>query len=284
MNPIVAVVAPGMMGAAVGKRLVDRGLKVLTSLEGRSAETAARAQAAGMRSVSDAEIAASDFILSILPPGDALALAQRFAPALGASNSKPVYVDCNAVSPATVKRIAAAIDPTGSPFVDAGIIGAPPGPTGAGPRFYASGPQAPRFAELAEFGLDVRVLAGPFSAASAMKMSYAGITKGTQALGAAMLLAATRGGTADALLAELRGSQPQMLAWLERTLSLMPAKAYRWVAEMHEIADFVGDDASAHELYVGAAHFYEQIARDFEGDRKLVAALEAFLSKVPPHK
>jgi L-threonate 2-dehydrogenase len=264
MNPVVAVIAPGMMGAAVGKRLVDHGLKVLTSLKGRSVDTVARAKAAGMADAGDKEIAA---------------LAERFAPALTASNSKPVFVDCNAVSPPTVERIAAAIAPTGSPFVDAGIIGAPPKPGDAGPRFYASGPDAPRFARLKEFGLDVRVMGGPMTAASAMKMSYAGITKGTQALGAAMLLAATRAGTADALFAELQGSQPQMLAWLKRNLALMPPKAYRWVAEMHEIADFVGEDPSAHELYVGAAHFYEEIARDFEGDKAQLAALEAFLSK-----
>src|SRR5258707_1253114 len=160
-----------------------------------------------------------------------------------------------------------------------GIIGAPPKPNDAGPRFYASGPDAPRFAALKDFGLDIRVLGGPMSTASALKMSYAGITKGTQALGAAMLLAATRGGTADALFAELQGSQPQMLAWLKRNLALMPPKAYRWVAEMHEIAEFVGEDPSAHELYLGAAHFYERIARDFETDKTAVAALEAFLSK-----
>ena len=219
MNPVVAVIAPGMMGAAVGKRLVDHGLKVLTSLKWRSAETTARAKAAGMLSAGDEEIAATDFILSILPPGD------------------------------------------------------------AGPRFYASGPDAPRFARLKDFGLDIRVLGGPMSAASAMKMSYAGITKGTQALGAAMLLAATRGGTADALFAELQGSQPQMLAWLKRNLALMPPKAYRWVAEMHEIADFVGEDPAAHELYLGAAHFYEQIAQDFEGEKTQVSVLEAFMSK-----
>jgi hypothetical protein len=70
-----------------------------------------------------------------------------------------------------------------------------------------------------------------------------------------------------------------MLAWLKRGLTLMPAKAYRWVAEMHEIADFVGEDPSAHELYVGAAHFYERIAEDFAADRKQVSALEAFLNK-----
>jgi 3-hydroxyisobutyrate dehydrogenase-like beta-hydroxyacid dehydrogenase len=279
MTPVVAVIAPGMMGAAVGKLLVDHGVKVLTSLKGRSEETVERARAAGMISAGDEEIAATDFILSILPPGDAVALAQRFAPVLTASNSKPVFVDCNAVSPRTVDRIAGVLAPTGSPFVDAGIIGSPPKPNDAGPRFYASGPAVSRFASLREYGLDVRVLDGPISAASAMKMSYAGITKGTQALAAVMLLAATRGGTADSLFAELKGSQPQMLAWLQRSLGQMPPKAYRWIAEMHEIADFVGEDPSAHEIYVGAAHFYEQIARDFAADKRQVSALENFLRK-----
>jgi 3-hydroxyisobutyrate dehydrogenase-like beta-hydroxyacid dehydrogenase len=279
MTPVVAVIAPGMMGAAVGRRLGDHGLKVLTSLEGRSEETVQRANAAGMIGAGDEEIAAADFVLSILPPGDAVALAQRFAPFLTASNSKPVYVDCNAVSPRTVDRICAAIAPTGAPFVDAGIIGAPPKQNDAGPRFYASGPDASRFAALREHGLDIRVLDGAMSAASALKMSYAGITKGTQALGAAMLLAATRAGTADGLFAELQASQPHILAWLERNLALMPSKAYRWVAEMQEIADFVGEDPSAHELYAGAAHFYENIAADFAGGKQQVTALADFMRK-----
>ena len=279
MTPIVAVIAPGMMGAAVGKRLVDNGLKVLTSLKGRSAETATRAKAAGMAAAGDEEIAACDFILSILPPGDAVALAERFQPALKASNAKPVYVDCNAINPKTVDRVAAVIAPTDCPFVDSGIIGSPPKPGDAGPRFYASGPAAPRFATLRQYGLDVRVLDGAMSAASALKMSYAGITKGTQAIGATMMLAATRAGSADALFAELSSSQKEMFAWFKRGLALMPPKAYRWVAEMHEIAGFVGEDPTAHELYEGAAHFYERIAEDFDGDKKDVTALTEFLGK-----
>jgi L-threonate 2-dehydrogenase len=279
MTPVVAVIAPGMMGAAVGKRLSDKGLKVLTSLRGRSQDTQARAKEAGILDAGDEEIAASDFILSILPPGDALSLAQRFAPALKASNSKPVYVDCNAINPVTVNRVAAAIAPTDCPFVDAGIIGSPPKPGDAGPRFYASGPAAPRFATLRDYGLDVRVLDGALSAASALKMSYAGITKGTQAIGAAMMLAATRAGSADALFAELSSSQKEIFAWFKRGLALMPPKAYRWVAEMHEIAGFVGDDPAASELYRGAAHFYERIAEDFDKDQQDVAALTAFLGK-----
>src|SRR5580658_3273644 len=280
MTPVVTVIAPGAMGAAVGKRLVDNGLKVLTSLKGRSQDTQARAKQAGIAGASDEEIVASDFILSILPPGDALSLAQHFAPVLKASNAKPVYVDCNAINPVTVDKVAAAIAPTDCPFVDAGIIGSPPKPGDAGPRFYASGPAAARFAMLRDYGLDVRVLNGAMSAASALKMSYAGITKGTQAIGAAMMLAAVRAGSADDLLAELQGSQKQLFPWLKKQLEQMPPKAYRWVAEMQEIAGFVADDPGAHDLYEGAAHFYERFAQDFEsGDKKAAAALEAFLGK-----
>jgi L-threonate 2-dehydrogenase len=279
MSPVIAVIAPGAMGAAVGKRLVDNGAMVLTSLVGRSEETRARALAAGMTAARDDEIARADFILSILPPGDALALAQRFVPALTASNAKPVYVDCNAINPKTVERVAAAIAPTECLFVDAGIIGQPPKPGDAGPRIYASGAAAPRVASLRDYGLDIRVLNGELSAASALKMSYAGITKGTQAIGAAMMLAAMRGGTADALMAELQSSQKEMLAWLKRQLTMMPPKAYRWVAEMQEIAGFVGDDPAAGELYEGAAEFYERFAEDFAAGGKEAKSLAAFLAK-----
>jgi putative dehydrogenase len=279
MNPVVAVIAPGAMGAPVGKRLVDNGLKVLTSLVGRSAETIARARASGLADASEEDIAGADIILSILPPGEALTLAQRFAPALAARNNKPVYVDCNAVSPSTVTRIAAAIASTGCPFVDAGIIGSPPRPDYGGPTFYASGPDAPRFARLGEFGLKIRVLDGPLSAASALKMSYGGITKGMTAIAAAMLIAATRGGSADALFRELKESQPQLLAWLTRQIGGMYPKAYRWVAEMEEVSDFASDNTASKRMYAAVAELYEHLAQDFASDQKDVAALKDFVAK-----
>ena len=198
---------------------------------------------------------------------------------LTASNAKAVYVDCNAINPKTVERVAALIAPTGCPFVDAGIIGQPPKPGDAGPRIYTSGPAAPRVAALRDYGLDIRVLAGAPSAASALKMSYAGITKGTQAIGAAMMLAATRAGSADDLFAELQSSQKEMFGWLKRQLTMMPPKANRWVAEMQEIAGFAGDDPAARELYEGAAEFYERFAEDFAAGKKDAAALSAFLNK-----
>ena len=196
---------------------------MLTSLAGRSADTGGAGKAAGMVAASDEEIAAGDFILSILPPGDALSLAERFVPTLTASNAKPVYVDCNAINPKTVERVAAAIAPTGCAFVDAGIIGPPPKP--------AAGRQAPGIALLCLGSRGVALCGrcatsastsacstAPISAASALKMSYAGITKGTQAIGAAMMLAALRAGSADDLFAELQMSQKEMLGWFKRQL------------------------------------------------------------------
>ena len=276
MQPVVAVIAPGMMGSAVGQRLVENGIEVRTSLAGRSEATATRAKAAGMIGVSDQQIAASDIILSILPPGDALGLAERLAPALRAAANKPIFVDCNALDPATVLRIARVVQETGATFVDGGIIGGPPKPGSKGTRIYLSGEAAPRVAELAKYGLEMPIQPGPIGAASAMKMSYAGITKGFTALGAAMMLAASRAGTAEALKAELAASQPSLLAFLTRGVPGMYSKAYRWVAEMEEIAQFVGEDPAAHQFYEGAARLYERLAADYDGQRKEIAALEAF--------
>jgi 3-hydroxyisobutyrate dehydrogenase-like beta-hydroxyacid dehydrogenase len=277
MKPVVAIVAQGAMGSGVGARLVEHGLEVTTSLAGRSEASAKRAREAGMRPVSDEEVVAADFFLSIVPPGDALPLAEKFAPIIKRGNHKPVYVDCNAVNPETAVRIAGVISASGAPFVDAGIIGGPPRRDGYRPAFYASGADAARFAALIEFGLDARVMEGPVGAASAMKMSYAGITKGFTALAAVMMLAATRAGTAEALRQELSQSQPALLAWLDRQMPAMYSKAYRWVAEMEEIAEFVGTDAAAKKIFEADAEFYQRIAKDFEGPQEEVRALTDFV-------
>lgn len=276
MPPVVAVIAPGMMGSAVGARLVQQGVEVRTALAGRSEATVARARQAGMIGVSDDRIAAADIILSILPPGDALGLAERLAPALRATAKKPIYVDCNAVHPGTVLRIARVIEAAGATFVDGGIIGGPPTPDGYTPRIYLSGEAAPQVAVLTQYGLQMPVQPGPIGAASAMKMSYAGITKGFTALGAAMMLAASRAGTAGDLKQELRSSQPALYGWLTRQMPKMYSKAYRWVAEMEEIAAFVGDDPAARQYFEAAARLYERIAADYDGANQETAALDAF--------
>ena len=273
----VAIIAPGNMGAGVGKRLTENGVSVLTSLTGRSAESEKRAREAGMRDAEDRALMVADFLLSIVPPGEALALAKRLAPALSAANKKPAYVECNAVSPRTMLAIADVVAATGAPFVAAGIIGPPPKSGSTNTKFYASGPAATDFAKLNDHGLIVRVLAGALTGAHTLKMSYAGITKGFTALGAAMMLAATREGAADALKAELAESQQALLGWLTRQTPNMYAKAYRWVAELDEISSFIGGDHPEHEMLAAAARLYERIAADFDGDKTETGALDAFL-------
>ncbi len=277
-KPTIAIIAQGGMGAATAARLTENGVRVLTSLSGRSEASAKRANAAGMREASDAEIASADVILSIVPPGEALPLAQRLAPALTAANRKPVYADCNAVSPDTVNEIATVIAATGTPFADAGIIGGPPRAGYGGPVFYYSGAGGEVLARLNDYGLVFRCVDGGIGAASALKMSYGGITKGLTAVGSAMLLAAERAGVADALHAELAASQPNLLAYFQRSVPDMFGKAYRWVAEMEEIAHFTGGGPSR-EMYEAIARHYQRLADDNAGAKADIAALAKFFEK-----
>ncbi len=275
--PTVAIVAPGAMGSAAAARLTESKVKVLTSLEGRSEASAKRARDAGMQSVNDKQLVQADFFLSIVPPCDALALAKRLAPVLTAANRKPIYVDCNAVNPATVAQIEKVIAETGCAFVGAGIIGPPPKAGSKATKFYASGPQAKDFAKLKDYGLNVRVLGGPVHTASALKMSYAGITKGFTALGAAMMLAATRNGSAAALRAELAESRPDLLGYLEKQIPSMYSKAYRWVAELDEISGFVGEEFRENEMLEAAARLYARLAEDYEHEKAEIKVLDKFV-------
>ena len=278
----VGIIAMGEMGSGVARRLHERGATVITQLTGRSAASAARAERAGATAVATDEefVRQSDFVLSIVPPGDAVALAERLAPAIKRAGRKTVYVDCNAVSPQTAEHIGKVLDGTGCIYVDAGIIGPPPGPN-TRTVFYASGLGAREFEGLSEYGLSVRVMDGANGAASAMKLSYAGITKGCTAIGSAMMLGSTRHGTADALLQELSESQPMLLSWMRGFVSRMPPKAYRWVAEMEEISQFQGDDPAAREMYLGIARFYEQIAAALDAPQPgdAVAQLKDFCAE-----
>jgi len=234
-----------------------------------------------MKPVSEDELTGADFLLSIVPPADALSLAERLSPALSRAAPKTVFVDFNAINPETTKKVARIVQATGALFVDGGIIGGPPRPGHDGPAYYVSGVDAKRVEALAPFGLKIVVLDGPIGAASALKMSYAGITKGLTAIGCSMILAAQRAGVSDALYEELSTSQAALLASFARGVPDMFSKAYRWVAEMREISGFAGPDSAEQEIFSGAANFYARIAGDFDGDNKEVAVLRDFFPSGP---
>jgi 3-hydroxyisobutyrate dehydrogenase-like beta-hydroxyacid dehydrogenase len=233
---IVGLLHPGEMGAAVGAVLRQRGVEVLWASDGRSPQTAARARDAGLADAGTVAqlLQRSEIVLSICPPHGALELAQAV------SGFEGIFVDANAVSPATARRIGDAI---GGRFVDGGIIGPPPGPS-ARTRLCLCGAEAARVGELfAGTPVDARVIAGEPGAASAVKMAYAAWTKGTAALLIAIEALARAEGVDDELLAEWRDSQPDLPERARRAHASAEAKGWRWVAEMEEIAaTFAADD------------------------------------------
>jgi 3-hydroxyisobutyrate dehydrogenase-like beta-hydroxyacid dehydrogenase len=254
----VAVLTPGDMGHSVGNVLRHGGLRVITCLQGRSARTASLAAEAGIENVADYEtlVREAEIILSILAPSAAGEVAMRVADAVRATSTHPVFVECNAIAPQTVRGLAAALASAGARFVDAGIIGGPPQPGSRGTRFYASGEYASEFSQLTSNRLEIIVLGNEIGQASGMKMCYGALTKGLAALGTELLVAAKAMGLDQALKAEFTRSQSNVLASLERTLPGMPPKAYRWVGEMEEIAatfQYVGLTPS---IFEGAAAMY----------------------------
>jgi 3-hydroxyisobutyrate dehydrogenase-like beta-hydroxyacid dehydrogenase len=267
------------MGAGIARRLGEHGVKTLTLLNGRSAATRERAAAAGMAAVSADALMEADLLLSVLPPANALAFAEQTAFALKSARRKPVFVDCNAVSPATVRHIHAVISATGAEFVDAGIIGFPPEPGATDPRIYACGEPAEKLAALSAFGLDVRVLNGPIGAASALKMAFAGISKGTIAIVSAMILAAERAGASEALREELFESERPLMKTMSTRVPRALPKAWRWVAEMQEIAEFAREDRAAHDIWTGISALYGRMAEDLTGERKESDVLVRFFKE-----
>lgn len=275
--PTIAVIAPGAMGSAVGRQLTEQGASVLTFTEGRSERSVARAKQAGMTSAGLPEIAGAELILSIVPPAEAVALALKFSPVLREGKSKAAYVDLNAINPDTMRKVATALSETGCDVIDGAIIGLPATPGGQGPVFYVSGDPNHRTDVLSKLGLRIRRIEAPIGAASSLKMVYAGMNKGMTALHTAMLLAAERAGCAESLRQELSESAPQVLARLTRMVPDMYPKAYRWVAEMREIAEFLGPDDPAAKIFEANAEIFSRIAHDQEGDSHLKKILDGIL-------
>ena len=220
----VGLLHPGEMGAAVGAVLRRGGHRVVWASEGRSSETRARADSAGLEDVGTAaEVARCEVVFSICPPHAALEVA-RSAPFRG------IYVDANAVSPATARKVETIV--RGADFVDGGIIGPPPREAGT-TRLYLSGERAEAVRQLfAGSSLEVRLVEN----ASAVKMAYAAWTKGSAALLLAVRELARAEGVEPTLLAEWELSVPDLVERSQRAARSAEAKGWRWVGEMEEIA------------------------------------------------
>ena len=248
------------MGAAVGQCLTGRGLEVLWASDGRSAETADRAKAAGLADAGTARdlAAQASVILSVCPPHAAVDVAWAVHGFTG------VYVDANAIAPGTARQIAELIAAGGGRYVDGGIIGLPPTMPGTA-RLYLSGADAPAVRAVHDLfagtALEPRLVAAPPTAASAVKMAYAAWTKGSSALLLDARALARAEGVEDALLAEWALSQPRLAGQLERSAEAAVTKGWRWVGEMEEIAHTMADAGLPDGFHQAAAEIYRRSPR-----------------------
>jgi len=274
----VGIMSPGDMGSGVGGVLKQHGLRVLTALDGRSEESRERAAEQGMEDVGSLDdlVKASDIVLSILVPSEALSFAQDVAESIVRTDVAVAVADCNAVAPATGIKMDEIITAAGGKFIDAGIIGGSPR-TGAVPRIYASGEHAPILGELDGKGIKVPVMNGPVGRASGLKMCYAAITKGTAALYASTLMTAKSLGLFEDLVREMQDSQASTLAAMDGVNSIS-ARAFRWIGEMEEIAATFEGAGLPGGFHAAAADLYRRLEAYRDADpppsvEEIVAAL-----------
>jgi 3-hydroxyisobutyrate dehydrogenase-like beta-hydroxyacid dehydrogenase len=247
----VSVLHPGSMGVALGRSLIAAGVTVRWAAAGRSGATVARARAAGFEDVDTLQAACeSDVVVSICPPGAALAVAESVA-ALGFAG---VYLDANAIAPTTAEEVDAIVSKGGASYVDGSVIGGPDAP-----RLFHAGASAPTLAPRFGAPATVEVLAGPRYGASALKMVYAGWSKGTTALLLALAAGAEALGVRDVVEAEWARSQPALGPRLH-SVGPSAAKAWRWSDEMREISATLATVGLPGQFHDGAALVYERLA------------------------
>jgi 3-hydroxyisobutyrate dehydrogenase-like beta-hydroxyacid dehydrogenase len=249
------------MGHAVGQRLRENELRAITCLTGRSERTRALAEKAGIQDVPDFQqmVKESDMILSMTVSAAVPELCRQVAEAIRATQADVLFAECNAIAPQQVRDMEPIITEAGGRFVDVSIIGGPPRP-GYSPHFYTSGVNASEFAQLGNFGLDVRTLDGPTGQASGIKMCYAAMTKGSWALYSELLMAAELMGLTEPLLAEFQGGgQSSVYQRMEGTIPTVPARSQRWVSEMEEIKATFEHLGMTPHIFQGVADMYRLI-------------------------
>jgi len=275
---VVGIMHPGEMGASVAAAARSTGCTVLWCDAGRGPRTRERAQRAGLEAVDSIQELSerAQVLLSVCPPHAAGDVARDAALA----GFRGVYVDANAVAPATASEVARCVSEAGATFVDGGIIG-PPAWKPDLTRLYLAGDAAPRVEALFQGSmLEPILLSGEPFAASSLKMAYAAWTKGSIALLANVRALARACGIEEALRREWELSQPGVEARSRASVTGSAFKAWRWIAEMREIAASFEAAGLPGDFHHGAAEIYTRMQQFKDGeapdlDQVLTAVLES---------
>ncbi|HYJ66522.1 MAG TPA: DUF1932 domain-containing protein [Nocardioidaceae bacterium] len=253
---MIGLLHPGDMGSMVGARLREAGHPVGWASDGRSPATKERAEEGGLADLGTVAdlVAASDVVLSICPPHAALDVARQVA----TGGYDGVFVDANAVAPTTARGIGDVVTAAGATYVDGGIVGSPPVEADT-TRLYLSGPHADAVAALfADTVVEAVVVDDRIGSASAVKMTYAAWTKGTQAMLLAIDAVARHEGVDAVLRREWARSLPDLDERVTRATAAADRKGWRWVGEMEEIAKTFGAAGAPSGFHEAAAEVYRR--------------------------
>jgi 3-hydroxyisobutyrate dehydrogenase-like beta-hydroxyacid dehydrogenase len=252
------------MGAGLGLALRNGGARVVATTAGRSARTARLAGGLELLPTLADVVAAADVVLSVTPPGRALAAARAIAAVAG--DRRPLVADLNATSPATMNQVVRAAAPL--PLVDGSISGPPPS-VRPGARIYLSGDRAREVAELPWAGaVEPIVLDGGIGTASALKMCTASVYKGLNGLLTQAMRTAGAYGVLEPVLADLARNGLDNSAGVAASAT----KAHRFVDEMREIAATQAGAGLTPALFEAFAQVYADVAgtRLADGDPESV--------------
>lgn len=256
----IGILSPGDMGHSVGKEFKENGFSIVTCLKGRSTLTKNYAKVAGflcLKTYRDV-LEESDIVFSILPPKKSFSLANQLGKEMTKIKSKPIFVDCNAISPKNTNKINKIIVESGCHFIDSGIIGPPPRNKNT-TKFYVSGLQLNKLKELETNRIKICPVGKEIGRASAMKMCYASLTKGTRALHAAVLTVAEKHGLTKELKKEFLFSQKDIYKMMQKTQPRLPSVSGRWIGEMEEIADTFKEQGISPFFHLAAASIYKMM-------------------------
>lgn len=256
----IGVVSPGAMGSALGRAWQAAGARVLATVDGRSERTRSLAHGLELVADLDAVVAASDVVVSVVPPGATTATMTAILDSARRVGVRPLVADLNAISPGAVRDLGGLAESAGHAFVDGAISGGPPAPRGD-TTLYLSGQHAARLADVTAHGLRTRVVGDQPGTASAVKMCTASVYKGTTALWAQALQTAHAHGVLDVVLTDLAEEFPGAAATAGRRIAVATSKSARFVAEMEQIAQTQGAVGASPELFAGMAAVYARLAR-----------------------
>ncbi len=248
MSERIGILHPGQMGSAVAASIRNGGNEVFWASEGRSRHTRERASALGLiDAVTVARVCEEcSAIVSVCPPE----FADDVANQVRSLSFRGMFVDANAISPERVRRME-----SGLKFVDASIIGLPPAPW-----IYFSGIHAAEAASYFESGpIQTEVIDGEIGKASALKMCFAGYNKGASALLCATLALAEKLEVRE-LLERQWTRTPGSPVNPAKTVASVTPKAWRFVAEMHEIAATFEAAGLPPDFHKAAAKIYADVA------------------------